>query len=200
MFVACGPLLAPGQGTFIYDQQSSDETNLQEGGAHLGTDQPAQSFIPALSSVGFIRLFINDVSLGNGVGGTVYLNLRQSTLSGPILASTQPVTLPDSFGGTVSFYFDANISVTAGQPYFFEPILQTGDDLLANVSIQYNYAGGTAYLQGQPASLGKDMWFREGIIPEPGSIALLSFGSAIWLVTKSKRQTNKGVKPERATT
>jgi len=182
--------LATGQGTFIYDQQSSDETNLQEGGAHIVSDPPVQSFTPGLSSIGFIRLFINDVTLGNGVGGTVYLNLLQNSVSGPVLASTQPVVLPDSSQGPVNFFFSIPISLNPGQQYYIQPLVQSGDDLQANISFRYNYSGGTAYLRGQPSQQGYDLWFREGIVvPEPASLCLLPLGAAflLWLRRKNVR-------------
>src|SRR5207244_12889676 len=87
---------AGAQGTLVYDQQSADESSLMEGGANIQPSEPiGQSFTPALSSIGFIRLFVYDIQLGNNIGATVYINLRTNSVSGPILASTEPVTMPD---------------------------------------------------------------------------------------------------------
>src|SRR5450759_4846854 len=81
---------AVGQGTFIYDQQSADETVLAgEGGGILQSNQPfGQSFTPTFSSINFIRLWLADGLPGNGLGATVFINLRTNSISGPILAST----------------------------------------------------------------------------------------------------------------
>ena len=97
--IAFASASAFGQGTFIYDQQSADETT---GGGVGGLIQSfvsiGQSFTPTLSSVGFIRLRMFDSISGNGIGATVHLNLRSGSISGSILSSTDPVFMPDGFG------------------------------------------------------------------------------------------------------
>src|SRR6185369_273897 len=85
-----------GQGTFIYDQQSADEGHVF-GDASIQLDQPGQSFTPSLSSVGFIRLFLQDGRPGNSSGATVHINLRGTSITGPILGSTDGVFMDDSF-------------------------------------------------------------------------------------------------------
>src|ERR1043165_4583488 len=94
---------------YIYDQQSSDESNLGGGIVSVQTNQPmGQSFIPALSTVGFIRLYPADRAF-NGVGTTMAVNLRSDSITGPILGSTDPVSLPDRFHGAVEFHFPTQI-------------------------------------------------------------------------------------------
>jgi hypothetical protein len=91
--------MSQAQGTFIYDQQSSDESNVIGQGGEVGINQgamPTQSFIPTMSSIGFIRLFIRDENTQDALGGTFVVNLRSSSINGPILASTVPVTLPNA--------------------------------------------------------------------------------------------------------
>ena len=116
MFLA-GTFSALGQGTFVYDQQSSDESHYMEGSAGLGL-QPGQSFTPALPSVGFIRLYLYD-GFRNGLSGTLNVNLRSDSITGPVLSSAIPVTLPDGFAGTVDFLFSTPVSVTPGELTFF---------------------------------------------------------------------------------
>ena len=168
------------QGTFVYDQQSADET-AGGVGAVINSNQPiGQSFTPTLSSVGFIRLFLSDSSL-NGVGASVYVNLRQGSITGPILASTDPVSMPDSFSGHPDFLFSTPVSVTPGTTYFFQPVLQAGDSTWSIVGYNYNYDGGTAFIQGNP-NIGSDVWFREGIIiPEPSGVWLILLGIGIFV-------------------
>src|ERR1700692_4283490 len=91
------PLGAVGQETFIYDQQSADEGALADGGGFLQSSQPfGQSFTPTMLSVGFIRWWL----IGPGTVGdlTIYVNLRQNSINGPILGLTEPVLLPSTFG------------------------------------------------------------------------------------------------------
>jgi hypothetical protein len=94
-----------GQGTFTYDQQSSDESNLGGGGADISSSQPfGQSFTPSLSAVGFIRLYLGD-GVFNGLGTTLAVNLRENSITGNVLAVTSPVSLGDRFVGPVNFFF-----------------------------------------------------------------------------------------------
>lgn len=180
-FLNCGLALcllslpSPGQSTFIYDQQSSDERF--SGGGPLGITpyQPiGQSFTPALSSVDFVRFELLDGSPGNGRGSTIYVNLRTDAVTGPVLSSTTPVVLPDGLGGPtnafVTFFFATPVAVTPGVMYYFQPIVQSGEDFLIYDSYQHLYPGGASYYLGQPST--GDLWFREGIIPEPSAAVL----------------------------
>jgi hypothetical protein len=75
--------IAAAQGTFIYDQQSStDESAWPYGaGGNLQNSTPTgQSFTPSLSAVGFVRLNLNDPNPINGLGATIYLNLRTGSI------------------------------------------------------------------------------------------------------------------------
>ena len=172
-------LRAYSQGTFVYDQQSADETT---GGGVTVTIQPnqplGQSFSPTLSSVGFIRLNVGDTA-ANGLGATLYVNLRSGSITGPILASSDPVALPDGFFGYPDFLFHTPVDVTPNVPYFFQPVVQSGD-LWVAIAYPYGYLGGTAFRQGTP--IPSDLWFREGIVvPEPSSRTFLLAGIGLLL-------------------
>ena len=55
--ILIGRLAAFGQGTVVYDQQSSTEANVLEGFLNIQINEPfGQSFTPSLNAVGFIRL------------------------------------------------------------------------------------------------------------------------------------------------
>ncbi len=180
-----------GQGTFVFDQQSStDETAPQFGAGSLlpnQTQQPTgtgQSFTPALSTIGFVRLMFIDAVPGDGLGATVSVTLRSGSITGPILGTTDWLRMPDGFRGPSTLTFVNPVSLVSGTTYYFEPIEAANSppdfnngpwDILIG---QYNYAGGTAFASG--SAIGpQDYWFREGIIvPEPSSVALLLFGGA----------------------
>ena len=177
-----------GQGTFsfVYDQQSAIETTGGGQGAIIQSSQPiGQSITPSLSAVGFIRLQLADPPPANGIGATLDVVLHADSLSGPVLGTTDSVSLPDGFGvgarGFADFFFSTPISVNPGTTYYFQPVIQSGDqwDLVGDA---YQYGGGTAFVSGSPIP-GRDFWFREGIVvPEPATWTfLLLGGSALYL-------------------
>src|ERR1035437_10238364 len=172
-------LAACGQGTFIYDQSSATTRSFSGGAPIQGQEPTGQSFTPALSSVGFVQLELSDFNPGNGVGATVYVNLRAGSLTGTIMGSTDPVFMPDGFSyGVTNFFFAAPAAVNPGTVYYLEPTLQSGDhwDIIIG---SYNYPGGTFFANGLPNPNAFDVWFREGsIVPEPPSGLLVLLGIA----------------------
>lgn len=178
------------QGSFVYDQQSStDESALSYGSGSViqqMTPPWGQSFTPTLTSIGFIRLKLDD-GIPHTPGATMIINLRAGSIGGLILGSTEPISMPSGFTGVESFFFSTPISLTPGTVYYFEPVVVSGG--LWNISIsEYNYPGGSAWSEGQPGS-GADLWFREGIIvPEPSCAALALLG-ALALRLACRRRT-----------
>ena len=185
---------ACGQVTFIYDQQTStNDSGIFIGGAYINNvNGPAQSFTPSLSAVGFVRLFISDNNAQDLLGTILVVNLRSSSMSGPILASTAPVALPTGWAAIVNFVFDNPAPVIPGDTYYFDIMRLDGvDTWTANINF-YNYAGGTLFLAGTPDPSNRDMWFREGIyvVPEPSSAAVFLIGSGLisWRLRKPRRK------------
>jgi hypothetical protein len=163
------------QGTFIYDQQSADENHYQDGGVTFGAE-PGQSFTPSFDSIGFVRIYI----YGGGGSGTFSVTLRSDSITGTILASTTPVSI--TVGGPVDFFFPSPVSITPGKAYYFQPTIQAVSGGFGIFVANYNYSGGTAFINGNPDA--RDLWFREGIIvPEPSSLALLLIGAGglLWV-------------------
>ncbi len=173
--------VARGQGTFVYDQQSSDETKPGQAAAGIQVSQPmGQSFTPAFSAIDFIRLQLFDINPGNALGAMIVVNLRANSITGAVLAATSPVFLPDGFGdfnlvGFTNFFFPVSVALTPGLTYYFQPVVQSGDAWSIGRFIQgSDYPGGTIYINGQPGS--DDLWFREGVVPEPSSALLVGLG------------------------
>jgi len=174
-----------GQGTFVYDQQSSINEAVPRGIWSVQFEMPVQSFTPTLSSVGFIRLRLTDDDAANTVGATLYVNLREGGQAGPIISSTEPVFMPNGFDATTNFFFAGGVPVTPGATYFFEPVVISGDRWRITVG-ELGYSGGQAYNQGIPT--GVDLWFREGIIvPEPSVITLIMFGVGALVLFRRNR-------------
>src|SRR5689334_20779505 len=158
--------VALAQGTFQYDQRSWPVPIAANVLQYLQPNQlVGQSFTPSLSSVGFVQLELFDGHPNNGLGATLYVNLRSNSITGPILSSSDPVFLPDTptGGGLTNFLFPGGASVIPGTTYFFEILVQSGDLWLVNSLGANDYSAGTAFLQGAAQPL-EDFWFREGII------------------------------------
>ncbi len=183
-------LAARGQGTMIYDQQSAANRDLGVGGATIQQIQPmGQSFTPALSSVGFVQFEFTDPNPGNGLGATVYVNLLADSITGTVLDSTAPVSMPDGvFAAVTSFFFATPVAVTPGTTYYLQPVVQSGDQWDVVVG-NYGYPGGVFYGLGAPDPDGYDLWFREGyVVPEPPSGLLVLLGVAGILAARRVRR------------
>jgi hypothetical protein len=174
-----------GQGTFAYDQQSSDESYIGSGAASIQSNQPfGQSFTPATSAVNFVRLYLFD-STADASGATIRINLRSGSITGSVLSSTDPLAVPQGFVGTANFLFPANIPLSPGTQYYFQPEVISGGQISVAAYNNFHYAGGNAYSMGV-ASPGFDLWFREGVynVPEPSSLALALSGLVFLLLRR----------------
>jgi hypothetical protein len=188
-FLLLAAFSAYAQGTFIYDQQSATNENpipfgfgsvIQQGSPY------GQSFTPGLSGVDFIRLFLLDANPTNDLGATLYVNLRTNSITGPILATTAAVALPESFDGAVNFLFTNTVALLPGRLYYFEDVVRSGDQWKAWDG-EFNYPGGTLFALGQ-ANTAADQWFREGLVPEPASALLLLLGGAVLFAMRERRR------------
>lgn len=184
LICVCAAATLRAQGTLVYDQESSSDETFPIIGPRIqfyGT--VGQSFTPSLSTVGFVRLKLGDGAAGNFLGATLVVNLRSTAINGPIIGTTTPVALDDGFAGSVSFFFAAAVPVTPSTTYFFETVVQSGDNwgitTRSDSQGDVNYPGGVFYGGLQPFS-GNDLWFREGIVvPEPSSALLFVLGSGV---------------------
>jgi len=147
-----------------------------------------QSFTPTLSQVGFVQVF-----LSWDLQDTLTLNLREESITGPIVGSVGPV-LPA--WNIVLHYaeidFLSPLTVVPGRKYVFE-IVQHGSGRCWTAGYRadtIDYPGGSAILNGVEMP-GNDLWFREGIIvPEPSTVVLLLFGGVV--LAAWRRRTRQG--------
>lgn len=180
---------AQSQGTLQYDQQSATMPVGPDLTIDIQSYEPVgQSFVPSLTSVGFVQLELFDGQPNNGVGATLYVNLRSDSITGPIVSSTSPVFMPDTplGGGVTNFFFSTPAIVTPGTTYFFEVVVQSGDMWRVN-DIGNSYHSGRAYISGI-AQQFDSLWFREGIVvPEPTSTLLLLLAAFCWFIYRRLR-------------
>ncbi len=143
--------------TYNSDQQTPSRA---EGGLALDLISLQQSFVPRLSSVGFVRLDLQDKTPGDGQGAKIAVKLRQDTYDGELMGTTPSITVPDGFHGVLTFTFPTNILVDPGYTYFFEPIWQGGDGVFIAGANQLTNA--FQVINGRPNS--NDVFFVEGIV------------------------------------
>lgn len=185
------PSLVHAQPIFLYDQQSSDEARIREGGIALGMQPLGQSFTPTRSAVGFIRVFVDGYVSDTAV---LQITLRRGSLDGPVIASTEPVCLSANFvSGPVDFLFLDPASVVPGLMYCFQPMVVSGRaGLGVNASPEYQYPGGEAFWYGLPRSY-TDLWFREGlIIPEPAAGTMVGIGVIVITIARGVASRKRG--------
>jgi hypothetical protein len=203
--VATGVVAHP----FVVDQAN---TASPGGGALIHSIQVSgpigQSFTPLLPSLDVVELLTIDFGdQPNGVGATLQVNLRAVSIAGIIIATSNPVVLPDNFGaatvtfpnggGVTHFDFGASVPLVPGSLYVIEPIVVAGDGW-GLVDILGLYGDGTAIISGH-ATPG-DWWFQEGPaapsrIPAPAALALFGAGlltMALWRSVSFATPTSHG--------
>ena len=88
------------------------------------------------------------------------------------------------FAGIGTFYFSTLVGLTAGQTYYLQPVVLSGDNPWAIALVGDTYSNGQLYggaggftAPFQPAT---DLYFTEGIVvPEPSALALVVIGSLL---------------------
>ncbi len=145
-----------------------------------------QSFTPLLPSLDVVELLTIDFGdQANGLGATLQVNLRVASVAGIIIATSNPVALPDDFGfgglavgGVTHFDFGASVALVSGSLYVIEPVVVVGDSW-GLVDLLGVYDNGNAIISGHAAP--NDWWFREGPaassrVPAPATLALFGAG------------------------
>ena len=169
-----------GQGLLV-DQASGTLPETIVNGSVTPPNDLAQSFTPSLSAVGFVQ-FRTLTTFPSGSSVTLVVNLRDGAYNGPIISSTDPIVVV-GFADVGTFYFPDNISVTPGQLYFFQPVVQSLGSINVGFKSPSSYLNGDLWSNGAKDPIA-DLWFREGIVvPEPGVVwlLLLASGLLVWL-------------------
>jgi hypothetical protein len=189
------------QGTLIDQESASGPVQIQGNpngdGLNIQEDSPLeQSFIPELSAIDFVSFEFWDIP-GNGTtGATVDVNLYEGSpypQIATLLGTTAVVYMPNGFNnnglgfiGVATFDFLTPISLTAGETYYLEPVVLSGDNPWDIITIGNTYPSGQVFEAG--SGLPSDFWFQEGInaVPEPTTLALIGIGILAFIFKRAK--------------
>lgn len=153
----------PGLAEFVVDQSNIVLTHGFSYNIFLAP--MGQQFTPSLYALDAIELQVEDAScsLSGSAGGNLKLNLREATITGKIIGTTEAAHFVNCFRGTTRFNFPSFVPLTPGQTYVIEAVHVSGHTsvLYMNESPD-NYAGGDFIMNGTVRT-GKDLWFREGL-------------------------------------
>ncbi len=180
VLLATSRLLA--QGTMLVDQQSFD---LATGSTSTPVFGIGQSFTPSLTAIVYVQF-----GLADNPGSSLFVNLRQNSMSGPIIGTSDTQLIPSNAHIPTTFFFSSSVTLTPGTQYFLEPVVVVNESQIA-VEISFPgtnpYPGGSA-LHGNIAG-NYSLWFSEGIIvPEPSTWAISGLGLVVLLAVSSKRK------------
>jgi hypothetical protein len=133
-----------------------------------------QSFTPTIPGLDAVELWTEDFTWNNAYGAELYVNIREATMYGTILGTSDTLQLPPRFpferfpfSGVSHFTFPSLIPLTPGEVYVIEVVVIGGADeiVLHNWglgSVASDYPGGSRIIYGIE-NLGNDLWFQEGV-------------------------------------
>jgi hypothetical protein len=174
-----------GQGTLLVDQQSFDLATAMGSISIIGI---GQSFTPAFSAIDYVQFSVADGNLGS----SIFVNLRQNSMSGSIIGTTDTQSVPLDPRVPTTFIFSTSVVLTPGTQYFFEPVIVVNADqigiTISDPRTANPYPGGTALHGNTPGSYS--LWFAEGVVvPEPSTWALFGLGGVVLFAARWRRWT-----------
>ena len=158
----------------VVDQRNDDLLAL---GAPTPRSPFGQEFTPTLAALDGVHLFIGP----RNPEAVAVVNIRENTITGPIIGTSLPGTIPPPGEPFIQFDFSDRVPLVPGNLYVMEVKILSGSgepnfNFLPQITNEDTYPGGRAISLGNPLP-GSDLAFREGLVtPEPGTISLLGIG------------------------
>ncbi len=90
--------------------------------------------------------------------------------------------------GITNFYFPTSIALVTGQTYYLQPVVLSGDNPWDIIALDSSYLGGGLYFGGARSD-NTNLWFREGVVPEPSTLVLVGLGSLLVFVFKRRSKS-----------
>jgi hypothetical protein len=143
-----------------------------EGGLGLSYSIPmhdplGQEITPALDHVDVVEFCTDDMDYGPpSPPPSLLVEIRDDSISGPLLGTSDVVCPEDGFAGVTRFTFGFSVPLVPGQRYVLRLRQVSGQ----NWGMQFDgfaidrYLGGRLIVYGQPRER-QDTWFREGVWP-----------------------------------
>ncbi len=144
-----------------------------------------QEFMPTFDKVNFVEVLLRDQrrgdAFGTTAGGTFAVNIREDSIDGTVLGTSEIIELPDGFGveqwKPVLFKFSNLVSLIPGKRTVIEMLYLEGDPFSVAEAAFLNdvFPEGRRYFSGVPEEMF-DMYFKVGlVVPEPSTL-LGAFG------------------------
>jgi hypothetical protein len=184
-----GTLLLRGQGTIAWDQQA---TGFLDGSVPINDQPLGQVFAPTQSSMDVAAFNLSNVSTSSA---QVDVNLLIGSISGTIIGTSMPVSIPAATFGSYDFFFAAPISLTPGTQYYLQPVIVSGSGIDVNIVNAPIPTGGE--IDNGALHNNFNFWYQEGIVvPEPSLVALFAVGGCIMFWKQSKRRESDSTPSE----
>lgn len=167
----CPGLIQAAAADYRVDQQHDWPNEFEAYHSIQGLAPVIQEFTPAIGALDVVEIWTQDLGnpQNNGLGATLQLFLRE-TDTGPVLAASAPLTLPDGWNAPSRFQFTNLVWLTPEVPRALELRVIAGDNWGVNSHgslFPPAYSRGRYFLAGKPTE-ALDMWFRTGLrMPAP---------------------------------
>ena len=123
-----------------------------------------QEFVPDRSALDAVELMLANTDTSAPYPADVELNIREDSVLGPVIGTSDPLTMLFGTYGATHFEFQSSVPLTPGRTYVIEIVVFPGG---GNIGVGGGWSGttytqGRFVVQGEPATGNEDLWFREG--------------------------------------